>query len=223
MTTTVTLIGARGGSGASTVAAALALHTAEDVPTALLTHDPTAMARLLGTYGVVPAPNHPFAVGPRLTVAGLDGPRDAVTIIDAGPAVAAAEATPADGRRYAVLRGPCYLALATLVSLPDLRPDGVILVAEPGRSLSAGDASAVLGIPVVATVPVRSSIARLLDAGLLAGRPSEIPGLGHLSDALVRRVEPFAAIRKPVPDRNGHGLARNGASHAVPPAWGHEL
>jgi len=146
-----------------------------------------------------------------------------VTIIDAGPAVAAAEATPADGRRYAVLRGPCYLALATLVSLPDLRPDGVILVAEPGRSLSAGDASAVLGVPVVATVPVRSSIARLLDAGLLAGRPSEIPGLGHLSDALVRRVEPFAAIPKPVAARTGHGLARNGANHAVPPAWGHEL
>ena len=65
MTTTLTLVGARGGSGASTVAAALALHTADDVPTALLTHDPTAMARLLGTTGAIPAPTHPFAVGPR--------------------------------------------------------------------------------------------------------------------------------------------------------------
>lgn len=55
----------------------------------------------------------------RLTVAGLDGPRDTVTIIDAGPAVAAAQASPADGQRCAVVRGPCYLALATLVSFPD--------------------------------------------------------------------------------------------------------
>jgi len=223
MTTTVTLIGARGGSGTSTVAAALALHTAEEVPTALLTHDPTTMARLLGTTGALPAPDHPFAAGPRLTVAGLEGPRATVTIIDAGPAAAAAHASPGAGRRYAVLRGPCYLALATLVSLPDLRPDGVILVAEPGRSLSAADASAVLGVPVVATVPVRSSIARLLDAGLLAGRPSEIPGLGHLSDALVRRVEPFAAVPKPVADRRAGGPTRNGANHALPPSWAHEL
>jgi hypothetical protein len=223
MTSTLILVGARGGSGASTVAAALALHTAEDVPTALLTHDPTAMARLLGTTGAVPAPTHPFAVGPQLTVAGLEGLRDTVTIIDAGPAVAAAQALPADGRRYAVVRGPCYLALATLVSLPEFRPDGVILVAEPGRSLSAADTSAVLGIPIVATVPVRSSIARLIDAGLLAGQPSEIPGLGHLSDALVRGVEPFAAIPKMAADRIGHGLSRNGVNHAVPHSWGHEL
>jgi hypothetical protein len=221
MTTTLTLVGARGGSGASTVAAALALHTAEDVPTALLTHDPTAMARLLGTTGAIPAPTHPIAAGPRLTLAGLDGPRDTVTIIDAGPAVAAAQASPA-GLLYAVVRGPCYLALATLVSLPDLRPDGVVLVAEAGRSLSAADTSAILGIPVVATVPVRSSIARLIDAGLLAGRPSEIPGLGHLSDALVYGVEPFTATPK-MADRNGHGLARNGANYAVPHSWGHEL
>jgi len=223
MTTTLTLVGARGGSGASTVAAALALRTAEDVPTALLTHDPTAMARLLGTTGAVPAPTHPFAVGPRLTVAGLDGPRDTVTIIDAGPAVAAAQALPADGRRYTVVRGPCYLALATIVALPDLRSDGVILVAEPGRSLSTADASVILGVPVVATVPVRPSIARLIDAGLLAGRPSEIPGLDYLSDALVRGAQPFAAIPKMAVDGVGHGVARNGANPAVSPGWGHEL
>lgn len=223
MPTTVTLVGARGGSGTSTVAAALALHAAEDVPTALLTHDPTIMARLLGTTGAVPAPSHPFAVGPRLTVAGLDGPKDSVTIIDAGSAVAAANALPADGRCYAVVRGPCYLALATLVSLPDLRPDGIILVAEPGRSLSAADASEVLGLPVVATVPVRSAIARLIDAGLLAGRPSEIPGLGHLSDTLVRGVEPSPAVANTARPPIGQGLNRNGAHHGATPTWGQEL
>jgi hypothetical protein len=221
MTTTVTLVGARGGSGTSTVAAALALHAAGDTPTSLLTHDPTAMARLLGT-AALPAPDHPFAAGPGLTVAGLDGPRDAVTIVDAGSA-ATVKTLPTDGRRYAVVRGPCYLALSTLVSLPDLRPDGVILVAEPGRSLSAADTSAILGVPVVATVPVRPSIARLIDAGLLAGRPSEIPGLDHLGTSLVRDTDPFAKVldirHRPFdPD-----LARNGTDRSSSSAWGHEL
>ena len=222
MTTTVTIVGARGGSGASTVAATLALHTAEDVPTALLTHDPTAMARLLGTTGPMPAPSEPFAVGPTLTVAGLDGPNDTVTIIDAGPAVQADEHLPVDGRRYAVVRGPCYLALATLVSLPDLRPDGVILVAEPGRALSAADTSAVLGVPVVATVPVRPSIARLIDAGLLAGRPDEIPGLGLLSHTLVHGVEPTAATRHRPIHQASRGIARNGDDPSITHSWEHD-
>jgi len=222
MTTTVTLVGARGGSGTSTVAAALALHAAGDTPTSLLTHDPTAMARLLGTTGALPAPDHPFAAGPGLTVAGLEGPSDAVTIIDAGCA-AAIKTLPADGRRYAVVRGPCYLALSTLVSLPDLRPDGVILVAEPGRSLSAADTSAILGIPVVATVPVRPSIARLIDAGLLAGRPSEIPGLDHLSAALIRGAEPFANVLDIGHWRFEPSLARNGTDRSSSAGWSHEL
>ena len=222
MTTTVILVGARGGSGTSTVAATLALHAAAVAPTALLTHDPTAMARLLGTTGAPPAPDRPFTAGPCLTVAGLDGPRDPVTIIDAGCAAAAKE-LPSDGQRYAVVRGPCYLALSTLVSLPDLRPDGVILVAEPGRSLSAADTSAILGIPVVATVPVRPSIARLIDAGLLAGKPSEIPGLDHLHSTLVRRGDPFINVLGTSGRRFEHGFVRNGADQAPKSTWGHEL
>lgn len=225
MPTTVILVGARGGQGTSTVAAALALHAAEDGPTALLTHDPTAMARLLGTTGALPAPDHPFAAGPQLTVAGLDGQRDVVTIIDAGQAsVATAAGTLSeDGRRYAVVRGPCYLALATLVSLPDLRPDGVILVAEPGRSLSASDTSAILGIPVVATIPVRPAIARLIDAGLLAGRPSEIPGLDRLIGPLVRGVEPAAELPDRWVNRLDRGLGRTGTDHTATATRSHEL
>lgn len=225
MTTIVTLVGARGGQGTSTVAAALALHAAQDAPTALLTHDPTAMARLLGTTGTMPAPEHPFAAGPQLTVAGLGGPRDVVTIVDAGHAAAAvaARTLPEGGQRYAIVRGPCYLALATLVSLPDLHPDGVILVAEPGRSLSASDTSAILGVPVIATVPVRPSIARLIDAGLLAGRPSEIPGLDHVIHPRARGAEPAAGIANGVVNRRDCGQARNGTDHAATAAWGHEL
>ena len=173
------------------------------------------MARLLGTTRAMPAPTHPIAVGPQLTVAGLAGPRVHHHYHRRRPSC---RRRPSQSRRRPALRSrprSRYLALATLVSLPDLRPDGVILVAEAGRSLSAADTSAILGIPVVATVPVRSSIARLIDAGLFAGRPSEIPGLGHLSDALVYGVEPIAATPKMAADRNGHGLARNGANYLL--------
>jgi hypothetical protein len=221
MSKTVTLIGARGGQGASTIAAALALGAADDIPTTILTHDPIAMARLLGA--TPPIPTEPFVAGPNLTVAGLDGPGSTLTVIDAGPAVTASETPLPDGERYAIVRGPCYLALATLVSLPDLHLDGVILVAEPGRALSAADASEVLGLPVVATVPVRSSVARLIDAGLLAGKPSEVPGLQHLRDALVYGMEPAAAILGPPAARTERAHARRSAEHYVGHGWEQEL
>ena len=199
MSTTLTLVGARGGQGTSTVAAALALQTADEIPTTLLTHDPVAMARLLGASP--PVATERFVAGPNLTLAGLDEPPGAaLTVVDAGPATAATKVRLPNGERYAVVRGPCYLALATLVSLPALRLDGVILVAEPGRALSAADTSEILGLPVVATVPVRSSIARLIDAGLLAGKPSEVPGLEHLRHSLLHGAE--------LPDDRGGARSR---------------
>jgi hypothetical protein len=184
MSRTVTFIGARGGQGTSTIAAALAFDAASDVPTSLLTHDPTAMARLLGAQ---PSGPGPFLAAPDLTVAGLDGPRSTLTVIDAGSATNARDHQALGGERYAVVRGPCYLSLATLVSLlPDLRLDGVVLVAEPGRALSAADVTEVLALPVVATVPVRPAVARLIDAGLLAGKPTAVSGLRQLRDGVIR-------------------------------------
>ena len=218
MNKTVTLIGARGGHGTSTIAAVLALAAADDIPTTILTHDPVAMARLLGA--TPPMPTEPFVAAPNLTVAGLDGPRADLTIVDAGPAASVATPLP-PGERYAIVRGPCYLALATLVSLPDLGLDGVILVAEPGRALSAADASAVLGLPVVATVPVRSSVARLIDAGLLAGRPSEVPGLEHLRDALVYGMAPAAAGLSARVTGAERATIRRDVSHDVSQGWEH--
>ena len=47
---------------------------------------------------------------------------------------------------------------------------GVVLVAEPGRSLTASDVSRAIGAPVVAEVAVDPAIARAVDAGLLAAR-----------------------------------------------------
>jgi hypothetical protein len=64
---------------------------------------------------------------------------------------------------------PCYLALRAAVRQPT-RPSGVVLVEEPGRALRARDVEASLGVPVVATVLLDPAIARAVDAGLLLAR-----------------------------------------------------
>lgn len=76
-----------------------------------------------------------------------------------------------------VVRG-CYLALRRGVrSELVARAAGVVLIDEPGRALGAADVAEVLGRPVLARVPVRASVARAVDAGVLAGRlPAALAG-----------------------------------------------
>jgi hypothetical protein len=64
---------------------------------------------------------------------------------------------------------PCFLALCRAVAAPT-RPTGVVLVDEPGRSVTAGDVEQALGTPVVARVRVTEHVARAVDAGLLVSR-----------------------------------------------------
>lgn len=64
---------------------------------------------------------------------------------------------------------PCYLALRRVATVP-LRPSGVVLVDEPGRSLDAVDVEHVVGAPVVAAITVDPAVARAVDAGLLSTR-----------------------------------------------------
>jgi hypothetical protein len=94
------------------------------------------------------------------------------TVVDVGvpdaPALAAmlevADAT------LVVVRG-CYLALRRAVrSTATKRAAGAVLLDESGRALGARDVGDVLGVPVVAAVSVRSSIARVVDAGVLPTR-----------------------------------------------------
>jgi hypothetical protein len=63
----------------------------------------------------------------------------------------------------------CYLSLRRAVTAP-VRPSGVVLVNEPGRSLSRADVEQVVGAPVRAEVAVDPAIARAVDAGVLASR-----------------------------------------------------
>jgi hypothetical protein len=96
---------------------------------------------------------------------------DATVVVDCGvprvgtPAWAVAAGA---GRSLLVLR-PCYLALRRAAETP-LRPSSVVLVVEPGRALGRSDVEAVLGVPVAAEIPWDPTIARAVDAGLLASR-----------------------------------------------------
>ena len=76
-----------------------------------------------------------------------------------------------------VVRG-CYLALRRAVRL-DLtaRATGAVFIDEAGRSLGVRDVANVLGVPILASVSVRASTARAVDAGVLTSR---------LPDALAR-------------------------------------
>jgi hypothetical protein len=96
-------------------------------------------------------------------------------------------------RRYAVLRGPCYVALATLVTAEQAF-DGIILIAEEGRSLTAGDIHDVVGVPVVATIPHRACIARTIDAGLLVSRLDRLREFDQLARS---SVHPNPIARSP--------------------------
>jgi hypothetical protein len=63
----------------------------------------------------------------------------------------------------------CYLSMRR-VALAPARPDGVVLVREPGRVLDARDVERAVGAPVLAQVPWDPAVARAVDAGLLASR-----------------------------------------------------
>ena len=167
-TLSMTVVGARGGQGASTIAAALALFAADHTRTRLHSHDLAAAAALLG----LPEPRaDSVAVTANLTLHhdGPNAPRSVgVVVHDAGRLDAPSSGT--GGTRLVVLRGPCYLGLRTLVAQQDVAFDGIVLVAEPGRSLERRDVEDVTGVPVVATVPVSARVARAIDAGLLVAR-----------------------------------------------------
>jgi hypothetical protein len=127
--------------------------------------------------------------GAALAVALRDDPR--ATVVDVG--VLGAAAAPAldalvevADASVIVLRS-CYLALRRAVRLEATsRASGAVLVEEGGRALAARDVASVLGVPVLATVPVRGTVARAVDAGVLASRLPD--GLARPVRDLVRRL-----------------------------------
>jgi Flp pilus assembly CpaE family ATPase len=64
---------------------------------------------------------------------------------------------------------PCYLALRKAAHL-SVKPHGIVLIHEPGRSLGKRDVESVVGAPVISELPLDPVVARCVDAGLLASR-----------------------------------------------------
>ena len=91
-------------------------------------------------------------------------------VVDCGTAATgAALAVAASATVSLLVIRPCYLALRRALDAP-LRPSGVVLVTDEGRSLGRADVEDVLGVPVRAEIRVDPTVARAVDAGLLAGR-----------------------------------------------------
>jgi hypothetical protein len=209
MTRTISISGARGGHGASTVAAAIALFSARHQPTALVAPDPADMAALLGVAppdvddAVVP-------VAPDLELGLRGGPAPGLVVVDAGSRLEGPQSPDTD-EQYVVVRGPCYLALRSLVAAQAGAYDGVILVNEPARSLRASDVAEVLGLPVIAQVTQHPAVARSVDAGVLPSRIHRLQALAPLRPlALVpprrpgSRHAPTAPTCVSDPDRHQH-------------------
>lgn len=64
---------------------------------------------------------------------------------------------------------PCFMAIRRAQQF-SLRPTGIVLVDEPGRALTSTDVEHALGVPVVAEVRLDPAVARAVDAGLLIAR-----------------------------------------------------
>jgi MinD-like ATPase involved in chromosome partitioning or flagellar assembly len=114
-----------------------------------------------------PAPERPGRGAALVAALGQDG---RTVVIDAGscPTGAALDVAASASISLLVVR-PCFLALRRAVAAP-VRPSGVILVREPGRSLGRRDVEEALQVPVCAEVDLEPAVARAVDAGLLAAR-----------------------------------------------------
>lgn len=108
--------------------------------------------------------------------------RHALVTVDAGTGRPPAPLVEHAERNLLVTR-PCYLSLRRAVAI-GVRPSGIVLVDERGRTLSTRDVEHAVGAPVEATVSLDPAVARAVDAGLLSAR---LPRL------IARELRPAAA------------------------------
>jgi len=95
------------------------------------------------------------------------GPRPVV--VDCGTAERVAAAVVGGAQRSVLVIRPCYLALRRAMASP-LRPSEVVVIREPGRTLSRQDIESAVGAPVRVEIETDPAVARAVDAGLMAGR-----------------------------------------------------
>ena len=188
---------AKGGSGTTVIAAALALvlsqrsattvvDLAGDLPAALGIAEPASP----GVRDWMASPNADAAALERLHVPVSDSLQllptgsaqpiaerwadlaaalaQRTTVIDAGTGIPPAALLAAATHNLLITR-PCYLSLR-LAAASGVQPSGIVLVGEPGRALTARDIERAVGAPVVAELHYDPAVARAVDAGLLAAR-----------------------------------------------------
>jgi MinD-like ATPase involved in chromosome partitioning or flagellar assembly len=95
--------------------------------------------------------------------------QDTETVVDIGVLAPAWQPLLARADTSLLVIRPCYLALRRATALTT-RPTGIVLVREPGRALGQREVEDVTGVRVLAEIDVEPSIARAVDAGLLASR-----------------------------------------------------
>ena len=127
-----------------------------------------ACAQEGGGDGPPPTEDSVGAVMGALSATGLDVVLDAGVVRRCGGVDPLVVAVAAADHSLMVVR-PCYLVLRAGVATEE-RPDGVVVVEEPGRALVSRDVADVLAAPVMATVPLDPAVARAVDAGVLARR-----------------------------------------------------
>ena len=198
MTVTINLTGARGGQGTSTTAAALGLLAARrGHRVELITDTPDTMNALLGLSNPPDDEADAVEVVPGFTLRSEPSGSAALVITDTGILTSAHDA--AELVQLAVLRGPCYLSLRATLDVARRDVDGIVIVREPGRSLTRQDIATVTGLEVVAETQASPAVARAIDAGVLPasiGRLAEFAALDRWLDALpvVVATSPATAI-----------------------------
>jgi hypothetical protein len=93
----------------------------------------------------------------------------AEVVVDLGVPSPDLEPLLASAHRSLLVLRPCYLALRRATALAS-RPTGVVVLMEPGRALGRREIEDVIGVRVAAEIDVQPTIARAVDAGLLAAR-----------------------------------------------------
>jgi hypothetical protein len=201
------IAGAKGGQGTTTVATVVAALAADHGATTLVSTRPDDVCALTGT--AVPSrwsSMVPISANLRLLDAayaehhgglspGPNGHGPQSVVIDVGRLAELDDERRlqsdgvTDTIRWLVIRGPCYLSLRAALENP-WRPDGIVVLAEAGRPLTTADVIDVVGVPVVAQVPVEAAVARVIDAGLLLARLPRLSGFQSLARALQGQPHP---------------------------------
>lgn len=155
----INLYSNKGGVGLTVTAASLALLYSRTDTVCLVAATFAEFEDMSAVLGLPAQFDRSVAVTDRLTLA-MDAPADGVVVtVSGGRALGAIN--------LEVVRA-CYLNLRR--SIAHTVPDGLVLVTEPGRALGVADVERAIGAPCVAAVPVDPSVARAVDAGLLASR-----------------------------------------------------